>query len=243
MHMMMRRFHMGRAVLLALFLSQTVQAADFYVATNGSDNGAGTLAQPFASITQAQQAASAGDNVYIRGGTYTNFSVAATDATYQYVLDITKSNINYLAYPGDSRPVLNFSNVAPTTLRVCGIEVTGSNNTFQGIDVTGRAGRDAQAGRQLANLRQRQYAQSDGHPRRSGQWHLHFFARRQQPDFELRLVQSRRRQRNLGGKYRRIRLPFRGLGKCSARRPILGQQRRRLRHASTTRGGSVTFDH
>ncbi len=125
------------AGLLALLVSVPVHGDDYYVATNGNDSGAGTLAQPFASIARAQQAASSGDNVYIRGGTYTNFTVAATDATYQYVLDITKSNIQYLAYPGDSRPVLNFSNIAPTTLRVCGIQVTGSNNTFQGINVTG----------------------------------------------------------------------------------------------------------
>ena len=84
-----------------------------------------------------QQAAAPGDSVYIRGGTYTNFNVAATDATYQYVLNFTKSNIKYLGYPGDPRPVLNFSSIAPTTLRVCGIQVTGSNNTFQGFDVTG----------------------------------------------------------------------------------------------------------
>jgi hypothetical protein len=125
------------AGLLALLVSAPVDGADYYVATNGNDSGAGTLAQPFASIARAQQAASSGDNVYIRGGTYTNFIVAATDATYQYVLDITKSNINYLGYPGDPRPVLNFSSITPTTLRVCGIQVTGSNNTFQGIDVTG----------------------------------------------------------------------------------------------------------
>jgi hypothetical protein len=128
---------MAGAGLLALLVSGPAHGADYYVATNGNDSGSGTLAQPFASIARAQQAASSGDTVYIRGGTYTNFTVAATDATYQYVLNITKSNIDYLAYPGDSRPVLNFSNIAPTTLRVCGIQVTGSNNTFQGIDVTG----------------------------------------------------------------------------------------------------------
>ncbi|HTQ39304.1 MAG TPA: hypothetical protein VMJ32_09760 [Pirellulales bacterium] len=132
-----RNFYAIGTVLVGLFLCGAVQGATYYVATNGSDTGAGTLSQPFASIAQAQQAASSGDTVYIRGGTYTNFSVAATDATYQYVLNFTKSNINYLAYPGDPSPILNFSNIAPTTLRVCGIQVTGSNDTFQGINVTG----------------------------------------------------------------------------------------------------------
>jgi hypothetical protein len=128
------------AALLVLLVPVPMYAADYYVATSGNDSGLGTLAQPFASIARAQQAASSGDSVYIRGGNYTNFTnsnIAATDATYEYSLNITKSNINYLGYPGDSWPVLDFSNVAPTTLRVCGIQVTGSNNTFQGIDVTG----------------------------------------------------------------------------------------------------------
>jgi hypothetical protein len=128
---------MAGAALLALLVSVPVHGADYYVATNGNDSGPGTLAQPFASIAQAQQAASPGDTVYVRGGTYTNFAVGATDANYQYVLNITKSNINYLAYPGDSRPVLDFSNISPATLRIAGVYVTGSNNTFQGIDLTG----------------------------------------------------------------------------------------------------------
>ena len=123
--------------MLALLTSVPVRGATYYVATNGSDSWSGSLAQPFASIAKAQQAASSGDTVYIRGGTYTNFTVAATDATYQYALNLTKSNIDYLGYPGDARPVLNFSNIAPTTLRVCAIQVTESNNTFQGFDVTG----------------------------------------------------------------------------------------------------------
>jgi hypothetical protein len=128
---------LATAGLLAWPVSFSVHAATFYVAANGSDNAAGTLAQPFASITKAQQAASSGDTVYLRGGTYTNFNVAATDANYQYVLNFNKSNIHYLGYPGDSRPVLNFSNISPANLRVCGIQVTGSNNTFQGFDLTG----------------------------------------------------------------------------------------------------------
>jgi hypothetical protein len=123
--------------LLTLLATAAAKAADYYVATNGNDNGPGTLAQPFASITRAQQAASSGDTVYLRGGTYTNFTVASTDANYQYVVDISKSNISYLAYPGDPAPVLNFSNISPANLRICGVEVTGSNNTFKGIDLTG----------------------------------------------------------------------------------------------------------
>src|SRR4051812_14793837 len=133
-----RRGHfIASAGAFAMLVSLPVHAADYFVATNGNDGSAGTIDQPFASVAKAQQAASSGDNVFIGGGTYSNFTVAATDPTYPYVLNFTKSNIKYLAYPGDARPVLNFANVAATTLRVCGIQVTGSNNTFQGIDITG----------------------------------------------------------------------------------------------------------
>src|SRR3954451_16208609 len=122
----------------SIFACVSAQASTtYYVSPGGSDSGAGTLSQPFASVAQAQQAAASGDTVYIRGGTYTNFTVAATDATYQYVINITKSNVSYLAYPGDTRPVFDFSGVSPNSLRVCGVQVTGSNNTFQGFDLTG----------------------------------------------------------------------------------------------------------
>ena len=129
-----------------LALLRPVSSATYYVAPGGSDDAAGSLSQPFASIARAQQAAAAGDAVYLRGGTYTNFAVASQDTTYQYVVALTKSGIRYLAYPGDTRPVLDFSAISPETKRVCGILLSGSNNTIDGIDVTGiRAGSQKQA--------------------------------------------------------------------------------------------------
>ena len=48
-----------------------VEAANYYVATTGSNSNAGTsLASPFLTIQQAANVAQAGDNVYVRGGTY-----------------------------------------------------------------------------------------------------------------------------------------------------------------------------
>ncbi len=131
------RLRPALAAMVVLLGTTLSPAATYYVAPNGSDLAAGTLGQPFASITRAQQSAASGDTVYLRGGTYSNFTVAATDATYQYVINISKSNIHYAAYPGDPRPVLDFSNVSPARLRVCGVQVTGSNNTFDGFDLTG----------------------------------------------------------------------------------------------------------
>ncbi|HVX83793.1 MAG TPA: pectate lyase [Phycisphaerae bacterium] len=131
----------------AILLPALAHAATFYVSPTGSDSADGSLAHPFASLTKAQSAANSGDTVYLRAGTYTNFATpAATDATYNYGLNFSKSNITYAAYPGDARPVLDFSAMSPANLRVCAIEVTGSNNTFSGFDVTGvQAGTQKQA--------------------------------------------------------------------------------------------------
>jgi hypothetical protein len=144
----------ARRLILALVAGMTLfmwvmatprRAATWYVAPDGNDNNPGTLAQPFASITRAQTAASAGDTVYIRGGTYTSFSVASSDTSYDYYHYINKSGISYLAYPGDPRPVFDFSNVNPGTKRTCAFNVVGGNNTFEGFDVTGiRAGNHPQ---------------------------------------------------------------------------------------------------
>ncbi len=129
-----------------LALVSPTSSATYYVAPDGIDTAAGNVGQPFASLARAQQAASAGDTVYLRGGTYTNFTVASQDATYHYVVSLTKSGIRYLPYPGDTRPILDFSAIAPDTKRVCGILLSGSNNVIEGIDVTGvRAGSQKQA--------------------------------------------------------------------------------------------------
>jgi len=51
-------------------LVQASFAADYFVATNGSDSASGTLAEPFATIQYAVDNMSAGDTCYIRGGRY-----------------------------------------------------------------------------------------------------------------------------------------------------------------------------
>ena len=47
-----------------------VNATNYYVATNGNDNNAGTLAQPWATWQKGFSSISPGDVLYIRGGTY-----------------------------------------------------------------------------------------------------------------------------------------------------------------------------
>ena len=51
--------------------TSTIPTADYYVATNGSDNYPGTYAQPFRTINKAYSLTVPGDLVYVRAGTYT----------------------------------------------------------------------------------------------------------------------------------------------------------------------------
>ncbi len=58
----------GAAILLAA--GQGLAAADYYVSVSGNDVDEGSLAHPFKTIQHAAQLMVAGDNCYIRAGTY-----------------------------------------------------------------------------------------------------------------------------------------------------------------------------
>jgi pectate lyase len=120
---------------LAAFASR---AATFYVAPDGTDASSGTMAGPFATIMKAQAAASAGDLVYLRGGTYhlDNSNLTATNNPWAIVNNITKSGIRYVAYPGEL-PVFDFANVQPAGYRVTAFLVRANNCVFRGFDVVG----------------------------------------------------------------------------------------------------------
>ncbi|WP_235714681.1 right-handed parallel beta-helix repeat-containing protein [Neobacillus dielmonensis] len=109
----------------------------YYISPTGSDTNPGTKEAPFKSMKKAQEAASSGDTVYIRGGVYDEFEIAKNDSNYNYVNDIYKSGITYEAYPGE-RPVFDFKNV-PTNLRVAAffVEDGVTGIKFKGFDVTG----------------------------------------------------------------------------------------------------------
>jgi hypothetical protein len=69
------------------------------MATNGNDStGDGSIKKPFKTLMKCQEKANAGDIVNIRGGTYKGFTIADTDATYNYIHKFTKSGITYQAY-------------------------------------------------------------------------------------------------------------------------------------------------
>ena len=126
------------AAIGALEFACCAFSATYFVATNGLDSNSGTSNSPFATIMRAQSAASSGDTVYLRGGTYflDNSNFTATNSVWDIVNNITKSGISYIAYPGEL-PVFDFSNTSPGANRETAFLVTASRCTFKGFDVVG----------------------------------------------------------------------------------------------------------
>ena len=122
---------------LGFFGTRTALAADYYVATTGSDSNAGTLAQPFATLQKGVNVAVAGDTVYIRGGTYSITTPASAGAGIQFTKSGTSdtSRIKYWAYDGEI-PVFDFSNmVISTTGYTHGFVVSASWLHFRGLEI------------------------------------------------------------------------------------------------------------
>lgn len=110
-------------------------AAEYYVAPDGSDKAAGTRAEPFASLEQAQTAAAPGDTVWLRGGVY-----AFSGDKIEIGVLLDKSGqpgkpIRYFAVEGET-PVFDFFKLATRT-RIRGFSITGSWLQLRGIEVRG----------------------------------------------------------------------------------------------------------
>lgn len=129
-----------RPLIVGLCLCQAtyVVGAVYFVAPSGSDAGPGTIERPFATIMRAQQAATAGDTVYLRGGLYflDHSHITATNPPWAVVNHINKNGVRYVAYAGE-RPVFDFSGVRPSGWRVTAFLVTADDCVFKGFDVVG----------------------------------------------------------------------------------------------------------
>ena len=109
----------ARFLLMAGIAIAAAQAfgAVYYVATDGSDNNAGTKAKPFASLNKANTVVHAGDTVWIRGGVYeltTTVFFSRYNMTAAILLTTSgesdDNRIHYLAYPGE-RPIFDGANL------------------------------------------------------------------------------------------------------------------------------------
>ncbi len=97
---------------LGLFAANHALAAEYYVATTGSDSNPGTQASPFATLQKGADTAVAGDTVWIRGGTYKITTPASSGAGIQLSKSGTSdtNRIKYWAYPGET-PLFDFTNL------------------------------------------------------------------------------------------------------------------------------------
>lgn len=63
-----------------------------FVATNGSDSNAGTIASPYATLSKAVSSSASNDTIVVRGGTY----------RAQRNINVSKSGLKIKAYPGET---------------------------------------------------------------------------------------------------------------------------------------------
>lgn len=120
------------AVLGVLLQSGYAAAAEYYVAPDGNDQNAGSMAAPFATLTKANGAAAAGDTIWVRGGTYylTTQVVLSKSGTS----DANRTKI--FAYAGE-KPVLDASKYVTSNaaVDVPVMLVTGSFMHLRGLEI------------------------------------------------------------------------------------------------------------
>ncbi|MEO5769727.1 MAG: MYXO-CTERM sorting domain-containing protein, partial [Polyangia bacterium] len=110
-----------------------VRAATYYVAPTGNNSNPGTIDQPFATMARGQQAAAAGDTVYLRGGTYKFVSGTDANAIMLNKSGTSGNPIKYWAYQTEV-PVFDFSGMTALA-RITGIRVTASWVHLKGLEV------------------------------------------------------------------------------------------------------------
>jgi hypothetical protein len=129
----------SKILIIVIFLnSLLLSAKEFYVAPQGNDTNNGSISSPVETIQKAQELASSGDVVYIRGGHYSmrEDQIAQKRGIWAYVTDLDKNGISYLAYQNEI-PVFDYKNVKPEGLRVVAFLVSGSTIHIKGIEIIG----------------------------------------------------------------------------------------------------------
>lgn len=113
-------------------------AKEFYVAPSGNDTNDGAIKTPVETIKRAQELASSGDTVFIRGGVYTmrEDQIAQQKSIWAFVTKLDKDGISYLAYQNE-KPVFDYKNIKPAGKRIIAFLVDGNNIHIKGIEVVG----------------------------------------------------------------------------------------------------------
>ncbi len=100
-------------------------AANLYVSTNGNDGNPGTLNSPVATVKHAFDLASPGDNIILRGGTY----------TFSRFLWVDKDNLTFSSYT-DEKAVITGSTTDETNLASLFI-IYAHNITLKDLEIQG----------------------------------------------------------------------------------------------------------
>lgn len=109
------------------------EAANYYVATNGNDTtGNGSINQPYRSLAKAVSVSSAGNLIYMRGGTYTTNATVTISTGHN---GSAANPIRLRAYPGE-HPILDFSSQADTDSNR-GIQLQASWWRVYGLEIVG----------------------------------------------------------------------------------------------------------
>ncbi|MGL1884987.1 MAG: T9SS type A sorting domain-containing protein [Reichenbachiella sp.] len=120
-------------VVLVMLFCNNALATDYYVATSGSDSNSGTsTGSPFKTIQKAISEVSAGDYIYLRGGTH----VMTESPIVIQKNGASGSNIHVYAY-GSETPVLRFDDDENSSKR--GIVQDGDYWHWKGVTIE-RAG-------------------------------------------------------------------------------------------------------
>ena len=119
--------------ILLLAISLTASADVFYISPTGNNTtGNGSIGSPWLTLALPWAAASAGDTIYVRGGTY----AYTTSNTLSNKSGTEGSPIVIMNYPGE-KPVFNYSGGAPYTSLRAGFSITNVDYIkIKGIRVT-----------------------------------------------------------------------------------------------------------
>ncbi len=113
-------------IAMMMAMASYAHAANWYVATNGNDNNAGTLASPFKTLTAAIDAANPGDEILLRGGNYVSQEIR-----------INKSNLHIKSYPNEWAVLTAVTNVEDISACLWYNEPETSGGTLERLEIVG----------------------------------------------------------------------------------------------------------
>ena len=127
------KLHSVLITISLLLLNLSINAKTFYLSPSGNDVNPGTIQLPLFSLNMTWNKLSAGDTVYLRGGTYrynsTQFLTGKNGAA--------ENLIKIWSYPGET-PIITKSAIFSYTW-ASGICFTGNYFHWKGIEITGFA--------------------------------------------------------------------------------------------------------